>query len=197
MNESYWWSLFLKGDKNALSEIFITYHDDLFRYGIKLTREAETVNDCIQNLFLKLWKNRKNLKPVQDLKPYLFRSLCNHIIDSLEIRRSTLPVDHDIEELFFMEFTPEDFMISQQVEKETQGKVIQLLNQLTSRQRHAIYLRYFEDLEFETIAQIMDMKVQSVRNSISRGLQVMRNLMMISYFYVMVDKPHLIFSDLL
>ena len=176
MNESYWWSLFLQGDKHAFSEIFLSCHDDLFRYGIKLTRDPEMVNDCIQNLFLKLWKNHKNLKPVRDIKPYLFRSLRNHIIDILELKKPTLPLDNDIEEMFVIEFTAEDFMISNQVEKETQEKIIQLLNQLAPRQRHAIYLRYFEELEFETIAQILEMQVQSVRNSISRGLRVMRTL---------------------
>jgi RNA polymerase sigma factor (sigma-70 family) len=195
MNESYW-SLFLQGDKHAFSEIFLACYDDLYRYGIKLSRDPETVNDCIQNLFLKLWKNRNNLKPVRDIKPYLFRSLRNHIIDILELKRQTLPIDQDIEELLIIEFTAEDFLISHQVEKETQEKVIQLLNRLTPRQRHAIYLRYFEELEFETIAQIMDMQLQSVRNLISRGLLVMRDLMKISFFFIIIDKPCSILSYL-
>ena len=175
MNQSHWWSLFLQGDKHAFSEIFLASHDNLFRYGMKLTRDPELINDCIQNLFLKLWKNRSNLKPVQDIKPYLFKSLRHHIIDILELKRQTLPIDQDIEELLMVEYSAEDFMISRQVEKETQEKIIRLLNQLTPRQRHAIYLRYFEEMEFENIAQIMDMHVQSVRNLISRGLQLMRN----------------------
>lgn len=175
MNQSHWWSLFLQGDKHAFSEIFLASHDNLFRYGMKLTRDTELINDSIQNLFLKLWKNRNNLKPVQDIKPYLFKSLRHHIIDILELERKTLPIDQDIEELFIVEYTAEDFIISDQVEKETHEKIIHLLNQLTPRQRHAIYLRYFEEMEFETIAQIMDMHVQSVRNLISRGLQLMRN----------------------
>jgi RNA polymerase sigma factor (sigma-70 family) len=187
MKESYSWSLFLQGDKHAFSEIFLTYHDDLYRYGIKLSRDPEIVNDCIQELFLKLWKNRTNLKPVLDIKPYLFKSLRNHIIDNLELKRQTLPIDQDIEELFIIEFTAEDFMISVQTEKETQQKVIKLLNQLTPRQRHAIYLRYFEELEFETIARIMDMQVQSVRNLISRGLLLMRDLTLILLFSIICD----------
>jgi len=187
MNDSYWWSLFLQGNKQAFSEIFLSCHDDLFRYGIKLTRDPETVNDCIQNLFLKLWKNRSNLKQVREIKPYLFKSLRNHIIDILELKKHTISLDQDIEGLFAMEFSAEDFIISDQEEKETREKVIQLLNQLPPRQRHSIYLRYFEEMEFDTIAQIMNMNVQSVRNSICRGLQIMRNLMVILVFYVMTD----------
>jgi len=187
MSESNWWSLFLQGDKHAFSEIFLSFHDDLIRYGIKLTRDPETVNDCIQNLFLKLWKNRYNLKQVKEIKPYLFRSLRNHIIDTLELKRQNIPIDHDIEELFIVEFTAEDFIIASQTEKETHERVIKLLNQLTSHQRHAIYLRYFEDMEFENIAQIMNMQVQSIRNLISRGLLVMRNFIMILSFWFMLN----------
>jgi RNA polymerase sigma factor (sigma-70 family) len=188
MMDSERWSSFISGDKDALSSIFIQFHDDLFRYGFKLTGEIELVNDCIQNLFLKLWKNHKNLKQIDTIKPYLLRSLKNHIIDSLEIRRSFQQIDKDIEDMFEVKYTPEDFIINEQVEKETQEKVVALLNELTPRQRHAIYLRYFEDLDFETIAQVMDMQVQSVRNTISRGLNVLRDMLVISYFFMMVGK---------
>ncbi len=175
MNESNWWPLFLQGDKHAFSEIYLAFHDDLYRYGIKLSRDPETVNDCIQNLFLRLWKNRNNLKPVRELKPYLFRSLRNHIVDIIELEKKTLTIDLEDEELYCIEFNAEDFMISSQIEKEMQERIISLLNQLPSRQRHAIYLRYFEEMEFDEISQVMNMNVQSVRNSICRGLQVMRN----------------------
>jgi len=189
MMDSLTWSAFIGGDKEALSSIFITYHDDLFRYGFKLTGDEELVNDCIQNLFLKLWKNHKNLKQIDVIKPYLLRSLRNHIIDSLELRKSFQEIDQDIEEMFQVKYTPEDFIINEQVELETREKVIELLNKLTPRQRDAIYLRYFEDLDFETIAQVMDMQVQSVRNTISRGLSVLREMLVISYFFLMIGKP--------
>jgi RNA polymerase sigma factor (sigma-70 family) len=188
MQDSDQWSSFIRGDKEALSSIFILSHDDLFRYGVKLTADVELVNDCIQNLFLKLWKNRQNLKPIDKIKPYLLKSLKNHIIDSLEIRRSFKQIDENIEDMFEVKYTPEDFLVNQQVEKEIQEKVIVLLNHLSPRQRHAIYLRYFEDLDFETIAQVMDMQVQSVRNTISRGLSVLREMMVVSYFFLMIGK---------
>jgi RNA polymerase sigma factor (sigma-70 family) len=188
MNESYWWSLFLKGDKHAFSVIFLAYHDDLFRYGLKLTRDQETVNDCIQNLFLKLWNNRNNLKPVDSVKPYLFRSLRNHIIDTLELKKETIPLESAIEEFFVVEFTYEDFIITSETDKETHERVIKLLNQLTGRQRHAIYLRYFEDMDFEAISGIMNMNVQSVRNLISRGLLLMRSLGVIIPFYLILER---------
>jgi len=115
MMDSVTWSAFINGDKEALSSIFITYHDDLSRYGYKLTGDVELVNDCIQNLFLKLWKNHENLKQIDIIKPYLLRSLRNHIIDSLELRRSFQQIDEDIEDMFMVKYTQEDLEINEQV----------------------------------------------------------------------------------
>ncbi len=68
---------------------------------------------------------------------------------------------------------------------------IKALNELTSRQREAIYLRYFEELEFETIAIIMETNVQSVRNTIYRGMEVMRDFMLAEVFFIMSGKVSL------
>ena len=65
-------------------------------------------------------------------------------------------------------------------------KITEALNNLSSRQREAIYLRYFEELDFDTIAIIMDMNVQSVRNTLHRGLQAMRNLMLLQLFMMAI-----------
>ena len=57
------WKKFLKGDKEALSLIFRIYFDDLFSYGMKLSNSAEIVEDSMQDMFMKLWKNRSNIFP--------------------------------------------------------------------------------------------------------------------------------------
>jgi RNA polymerase sigma factor (sigma-70 family) len=185
-DDQHRWLNFLHGDKSALSSIFLEFHDDLFRYGHRLSGDENLVKDSIQDLFLKLWKNRSNLRPIDDIKPYLFRSLRNHIIDSLELEKSRLILDNETDYPFYITYSPEDFLINHQVSEEIRMKVINTLNKLTSRQREAIYLRYFEELDFETIAITMDMNVQSVRNTLQRGFQVMREMIRIPALLVML-----------
>lgn len=182
------WQNFLKGDKAALSEIFIQYHDDLYRYGLKLSGDENLVKDCIQDLFLKLWKNRSNLHPVSNPRPYLYKSLRNHVFDSMVLQKPTVSIRDDFEHPFEIYYSPEDFLINDQVSVETRQNVIRALNKLMPRQREAIYLRYFEDLDFETIAQVMDMQVQSVRNSLHRGMETLRRLMLVEPFFLLAGK---------
>ena len=159
-NDLHLWESFLQSDKKALSVIFLNHYDDLLRYGCKLAGDQNIAKDCIQDLFLKLWKNRANLRPIENIKPYLFKSLRNHIVDSLDLQKNNIAIDMDWEYPFSMVYSHEDFIITDQVAETIRINVIEALNKLKPRQREAIYLRYFEELDFEIIAQVMEMNVQ-------------------------------------
>ena len=180
------WKSFLQGNKEALATIFLLFHDDLYRYGLKLAGNDNLVEDSLQDLFLQLWKNRQNLRQIDNLKPYLFKSFRNHIIDNVELQNPVIRIEIDFEHPFEVTYSPEDFMIQQQVSEENQLKIVEALNNLSSRQREAIYLRYFEELDFDMIAIVMDMNVQSVRNTLHRGLQALRNLMLMQLFLLAI-----------
>jgi RNA polymerase sigma factor (sigma-70 family) len=186
------WKSFLEGNKEAIATIFLLFHDDLYRYGLKLAGNDDLVEDSIQDLFLQLWKNRGNLRPVDNLKPYLFKSFRNHMIDNLELRNPVVTIENDFEHPFEVAYSYEDFIIGQQVSEENLMKITEALNNLSSRQREAIYLRYFEELDYDMIAIIMDMNVQSVRNTMHRGLQAMRNLMLLQLFLLATSRSNLL-----
>jgi RNA polymerase sigma factor (sigma-70 family) len=187
------WKSFLQGNKEALATIFLLFHDDLYRYGLKLAGNNNLVEDSLQDLFLQLWKNRQNLRQVDNLKPYLFKSFRNHVIDNVELQNPVTHIEIDFEHPFEVTYSPEDFIIQQQVTEEYQLKIAEALNNLSSRQREAIYLRYFEDLDFDMIAIIMDMNVQSVRNTLHRGLQALRNLMLMPVFLLATSAADFLF----
>jgi len=131
---------------------------------------------------------------VQVIKPYLLKSLRHHIQDSLELRKARKFVEYENDSIFEMVYSHEDFLINQQITEDIKQKVIKALNQLTPRQREAIYLRFFEDLDFTMIGHVMEMNVQSVRNIIYRGMQVMRDFMVLPAFFLMLGKSADLFS---
>lgn len=176
MEQQILWKKFIKGDKRALSLIFKSFFDVLFNYGIKLTNNPEIVEDSLQDMFFRLWKNKENLGEISNVKIYLLKSLRHQIFDNLKWKKQFIHFDHTPEELFEIEFSHEDFLISEQVDKETRENLIQTLNQLTKCQKEAIYLRYFKDFDFDKISEIMSINVQSVRNNIHRGLSALRSL---------------------
>lgn len=175
MKENALWLKFISGDKKALSYIFKMYYKELYNYGLKFTNDADFTMDSIQDLFLKLWNNRNHLENVSEFKPYLFKSLRNKIIDNLKLIPKYDSLNENQDQDLFIDFSHEEFIISRQLTKEKKEKLLQALNKLSPRQREAVYLRFFEELDFETIATIMKTNVQSVRNTLHRAMTSLRN----------------------
>src|SRR5690625_5323845 len=69
------WSAFLDGDEEALGNIFVRYYNRLFLYGMNLTESRNEVQDAIQELFLKLWRNRGSLKRAESVEYYLLHAI--------------------------------------------------------------------------------------------------------------------------
>ena len=176
MEQQILWKRFINGDKEALTLIFRTFFDELFSFGLKLTRNTEIVEDSMQDMFFKLWKNRNNLGGINHIRYYLLKALRHHIYDNLSWKNRFVNCDTPSEDLFEIEFSHEDFLISEQLNHETREKLIDILNKLTQSQREAIYLRYFKGYDFNNISEIMGISVQSVRNAIHRGLLAMREI---------------------
>lgn len=177
MKDSFLWENFLKGDKKAFARVFDKYYDELYNYGIKLVKHNYLVEDSLQELFLKLWKNKKKLHPVNALKPYLFKSFRHQLIDNINYTTRLENIEEQQHDNLEIEFSPEDFFITHQTEKETREKISKALNELTKSQREAIYLRFFEELEFEEIASVLSINIQSVRNTIYRGMKTLRDIL--------------------
>jgi RNA polymerase sigma factor (sigma-70 family) len=182
------WQQFKQGNTSALERIFIIFYDDLYGYGIKLSRDEELVKDCIQNLFYKLWKNRNNLENIKSIKPYLFKALRHTVGDELQANSRKRKIRQEQAPEYEVVFSQEDFLISQQHSKEQSERIAAALNKLSSRQREAVYLRFFEGVEYEKIAEIMSINTQSVRNLIHQSFKILKeNIVLIEAFYLFLQ----------
>jgi RNA polymerase sigma factor (sigma-70 family) len=170
------WKRFTRGDKEALTLIFGAYFDELHSFGLTLTRSPEIVEDSMQDMFFRLWKNRSHLGEITQIRCYLLKALRHHIYDNLQWKNRFVVCENPPENQSEIEFSREDFIVSEQLNQETTEKLTAILNTLTNSQREAIYLRYFKSLDFKEIADIMSISVQSVRNAIHRGLLALREL---------------------
>ena len=58
-------------DKQAFTRLFHAYYKDLVLFGGTYIPEKSTCEDIVQNIFLKLWNDRKTLEIENSLKSYL------------------------------------------------------------------------------------------------------------------------------
>ena len=166
------WKKFKSGDQGAFSALYRHHYASLYFYALKSTGCATQAQESVQDLFVTLWNRRPGLGDVQQVKPYLFKAL-----RSILSRRPMLPFDalSGTEETSgALQFSPEDFLIAQEEDAYRQETLAQVLNGLPPRQREAVYLRYYEDLSYQQIAEVLHINYQSVVNLIYQAFKELK-----------------------
>ncbi len=176
--ERHWKGLCEDGEPQALQALFFLFYDDLFAYTFRLLKTSDLARDAIQNAFADLWQYRHKLAADAVVKAYLFRAVRNHAIKLLRAQRPTIPVE-DIEHQLF--FEPEELQLESATHLQKQ-KITTLLNDLSPRQREILYLKFYDNLSYQEIAEVLDINYQSVVNHAHKAILKLRQHKDLKFF---------------
>jgi len=143
------WLSFRNGNQQAFASLYERYAEALFIFGFKTTNDKELIQDAVQELFVDLWKRRSSLQEVQFIKTYLYRSFRYKLLYLLKKN-----LKHKTEELQHSSLT-EEAPETKWILKETTTENVDLLqkhiNDLSTRQREVIHLKYFQGFTIQEI----------------------------------------------
>jgi len=157
------WDLLKEGDRAGLEGIYRYFSRSLFQYGLAIVADQDFVQDCIQEVFLDLWKYHRNLQKAENVKLYLFRSLSHKITreSSKESRWKKKQSIASIESCYFAE-SKESELIHFQKDEWLQKKLAKALKELPLRQKEVIQYLFFESFSYEETARLMGINLRSV-----------------------------------
>ncbi|MEA4905197.1 MAG: sigma-70 family RNA polymerase sigma factor, partial [Petrimonas sp.] len=167
------WQNFLEDDNDAFSFIYKQYVNELYVYGLSLGFSSDICMDAIQDVFYKLYITKDKLKNILHPKTYLFRAFKNRVFDIQKHNRKT-DVQEITDNVFSIQVTVLDSIVDEEERILLKNRIENLMLSLSDRQREAIYLRYMQDLDYEDIAQVLGLQVDSVRKLVYRGLESIR-----------------------
>jgi RNA polymerase sigma factor (sigma-70 family) len=169
------WQAFKNGDRAVFSLIYTTHVRDLYRYGTRITTDEELVRDCIQDLYIELWRNRQSLGETDSIRYYLRKGLRRKIIRHItrsqkSAVRESLFDEHDMDVVVSYEHA----LIQNQHQQEQKEKLKAAMAQLTRRQKQALALKFFDELSYMEISAIMSVSHQSVYNLVHQALEALK-----------------------
>jgi len=178
-DEQFLWARFCNGDREAFGEIYRRYFPLLFRYCIRFTTDRALVKDMLQDFFSQLYIQRAGLSLSVNLKSYLLVSARRKLFRYLDqSAHGPASLDEGTASGFALELSPESILINRQRTEQTTRLLQQKLDALTLRQKEAIYLRFYEGLSYEEIADIMVLKeVKYARTLIYRSIAELKELL--------------------
>jgi RNA polymerase sigma-70 factor (ECF subfamily) len=185
----------VQGDETAFRELYEDYQGRIFLFAYRFTKSKEAAEEIVQEVFVKLWEKREQIRIEKNFAGYLFRVTRNLIIDGLKRAALDKKVQQRIYSHMQVLRNPvADELLSKEMERLHQ----QAINAL-SEQRRAVYLlSREEELSYAEIAEKLGISKNTVRNHIVSALESIREhlsnhpdlgaVVLIIIFYVLCMK---------
>lgn len=171
------WLNFTRGDRQSFTAIYTTYVGNLYEYGMRILKDEEQVRDCIHDLFIKLWANHKNIGRTDNIRFYLLGALRNTIM-SYRAKEERFQKEELLNpDDFVMDFNAESAHVKKEESIAQSQKISEALEQLTGRQKEIIYLKYFEEMDYEQISEMMNISVKGAYKLSARALEALKILL--------------------
>lgn len=168
-----------EGSVEAYSTIYRLYYPRLYRYGVQVYHHPAFVEDVLQDFFTYLADNCRKVRKVSNLEVYLFQSVKRNIFARLsrqqQSKRSQDRYQLRMEPLEDQEVTPPDEqLIAEETAARRSDYLREAMAELPDHQREILYLRYYEEMSYKDICQILDINHQVARNYASRAIKQLK-----------------------
>lgn len=163
-----------EGNREAFEKIFRTYYKRLHGFAYSYLLQAETAEDVVQSVFLKIWIQRESWDPPGTVKSYLFSAVRNEALNKIRHQKIVDETESDIVEtikdLKRQKLSDEDYNL-----KELQGEIHKGIKALPPRCRQIFILNRRSGLTYHEIAEHLDISINTVNTQMGRALKSLRN----------------------
>ena len=155
-------------DARALEEIVARHGGWAARFAERMTGNAQTAEEVVQNGFLRLWRGAERWEGRSRFSTWFYRVLHNLAVDELRRRRDAhAELDEALED---PGPTPPELL-----ERDRRAaRVREALARLPERQRAALILSHFEDCSQQEAARILGISEGALESLLSRGRAALR-----------------------
>lgn len=183
-------------DAEAFAELVELYHRRLVTVLQHLVSSADEAEDLAQEVFLRVYRNRKKYRPKAKFSTWLF-TIANHLaLNVLRSRQRRPIVPLNLRDSGPLGPRPAEQLVQDQgpqphhrmQQQELAAIVRQALEGLNERQRIAVVLNKFEDMNYAEIAEVMELSTKAVKSLLSRARENLREALK-QYVYMEGEQP--------
>jgi RNA polymerase sigma-70 factor (ECF subfamily) len=161
-----------QGDAAQFEKLFRSSYVSLVRYAKTILKDHDTSEEIVQDLFFRLWQDKKKIKIESSLNGYLFRSVHNNCLHWIEHNRV---VEKHAQEMANKHSENMENPAEEIQYKELQSKIARILERLPERCGKIFCMNRFEGLKYAEIAEKLSVSVKTVEANMGRALKEFRN----------------------
>lgn len=157
---------FAAGDLDAFEALFHQYQREVFRWVIRIVRNAATAEELTVETFWRVYRAHARFDPVTgNFCGWLRRIATNAAIDHLRSARSEVPLPDDLPALSSLH--PAE-------QSEMRRQICCALGKLSPGLRATVLLALVEEEPYAEIAQALGISENAVKARVFRGVRILR-----------------------
>ncbi len=163
----------LKGDKKeaeaAFTELFDRYSLRVNAYCLTIVGDKEKAEDIFQETFIKFYQNARSDFKEGSVIGFLITIARNLSLNAKRNEKSTIPIED-----FDIKFNDDDSYEN----KELSELVMMAMDLLPEKNKEALVLRYFNDLRYKEIADILNITPARARYLVFNAKQKIKEILL-------------------
>jgi RNA polymerase sigma-70 factor, ECF subfamily len=168
------------GDDSSFDLLLQKYRAPLINFLYRMVRDRATAEDLAQEVFLRVYRARKQYSPSAKFTTWLFRIATNLALNSvrdnrhrqMEVSLDAAPADEDAAPL---QLPAREMRIDQHmVERDRADFIRGVISALPEKQRVAVLLHKYEEMDYGEIAKILDCSESALKSLLFRAYETLR-----------------------
>ena len=149
------------GDQTAFRRIFHFFFDRLHRFALSMVKTEEGAMEVVDDVFIKLWRNKHALADIRNLRIYLFAAAKNTALNYLARQsgvQPTEPISFSAEAVKNFASSPEQILIM----TEMMDKMSEAVEALPPKCRIIFNMVREDGLKYREVAEILHISIHTV-----------------------------------
>lgn len=171
----------VESKEQVFREAFERHSDELFRHAALRLSDRDRAIELTQECFLRAWKYAQKGGEIREIRPFLFRTLRNLIIDEYRKAKSfsldEMIQDEEgnvIESKLLRDETDE---LENAINRFEGARAVETILELPDLYREVFMMRYVDDLTVSEIAKLIEESENVVSVRLHRGLKKLRTIL--------------------
>lgn len=168
--EQAWLEQARKGDKVAFGKLVEAYQAPVYNLAYRMLNNAGEAEEAAQEAFIRAFTRLDSYNPDHKFSTWILSITSNYCVDQLRKRRAILlSIDEPLAPHPALHSDGKKGPEAQAVNSEQEEMVQSLLSELQPEYREAVVLRYWYELSYEEIAEMMDTTVSAIKSRLFRA----------------------------
>jgi len=177
IQEVHWVKASQRGDALAFNRLVLKWERSIYNLNLRMLQDPDEAAEATQDVFLSAFRGIRHFRRTAKFSTWLYRIACNHCLSRLRERPQGIHYSLD-------DFAPEnpahqslpahDSHEGELLGKEQRNGVRKALEHLSPDQRAVVELKFYQELTFEEIAEILQLPLSTIKSRLYSGLEALK-----------------------